>query len=65
MEPYVTEKGTVVRSQQSAEPMVTSGEQGYIKLQHWKGGAGECGLWSGPPSCPFVLISQHSANLFF
>merc|ERR1711955_66093 len=30
------------------------GEQGYVRLQRGKGGAGECGLLAGPPSCPVV-----------
>jgi hypothetical protein len=30
------------------------GEQGYIRLQRGKGGAGECGLLAGPPSYPVV-----------
>jgi len=33
---------------------VTWGDQGYIRLQRGKGGAGECGLLSGPPSYPVV-----------
>merc|ERR1712093_943519 len=32
----------------------TWGDQGYIRLQRGKGGAGECGLLSGPPSYPVV-----------
>merc|ERR1712135_228866 len=30
------------------------GEQGYVRLQRGKGGAGECGLLAGPPSYPVV-----------
>jgi len=30
------------------------GEDGYIRLKRGKGGAGECGLLSGPPSFPVV-----------
>lgn len=30
------------------------GEKGYIRLLRGKGGAGECGLLSGPPSFPVV-----------
>merc|ERR1712038_2161835 len=30
------------------------GEYGYIRLKRGKGGAGECGLLSGPPSFPVV-----------
>merc|ERR1711981_414193 len=30
------------------------GDRGYIRLQRGKGGAGECGLLSGPPSYPVV-----------
>merc|ERR1712151_611447 len=30
------------------------GDSGYIKLLRGKGGAGECGLLSGPPSYPVV-----------
>merc|ERR1712039_1091742 len=30
------------------------GEKGYIRLSRGKGGAGECGLLSGPPSYPVV-----------
>jgi len=30
------------------------GEDGYIRLKRGKGGAGECGLLSGPPSYPVV-----------
>merc|ERR1712227_13151 len=29
-------------------------EQGYVRLQRGKGGAGECGLLAGPPSYPVV-----------
>jgi len=32
----------------------TFGENGYIRLARGKGGAGECGLLSGPPSFPVV-----------
>ena len=38
--------------------VVTSGEQGCIGLQHWKGGTGECGLLSGLPSRPIVSCSR-------
>nr|ABV22333.1 cysteine protease 1 [Noctiluca scintillans] len=36
------------------------GEQGYVRLQRGKGGAGECGLLAGPPSYPVVsgVVSQ-------
>merc|ERR1712061_788918 len=30
------------------------GDQGYVRLQRGKGGAGECGILSGPPSYPVV-----------
>merc|ERR1712107_529450 len=30
------------------------GEQGYVRLQRGKGGAGECCLLAGPPSYPVV-----------
>merc|ERR1711920_800762 len=30
------------------------GENGYVRLLRGKGGAGECGLLSGPPSYPVV-----------
>merc|ERR1712087_886314 len=30
------------------------GDNGYIRLQRGKGGAGECGILSGPPSYPIV-----------
>merc|ERR1712243_144765 len=30
------------------------GEQGYVRLQRGKGGAGECGVLAGPPSYPVV-----------
>merc|ERR1712093_750031 len=32
----------------------TWGDQGYVRLLRGKGGAGECGLLSGPPSYPVV-----------
>merc|ERR1712160_187870 len=32
----------------------TYGENGYVRLLRGKGGAGECGLLSGPPSYPVV-----------
>merc|ERR1712048_1073868 len=32
----------------------TFGEDGYIRLKRGKGGTGECGLLSGPPSYPVV-----------
>jgi len=32
----------------------TYGEDGYVRLLRGKGGAGECGLLSGPPSYPVV-----------
>merc|ERR1712014_138532 len=32
----------------------TYGENGYVRLLRGKGGAGECGLLSGPPSFPVV-----------
>ena len=32
----------------------TYGEDGYVRLFRGKGGAGECGLLSGPPSYPVV-----------
>jgi len=34
------------------------GEDGYIRLKRGKGGAGECGLLSGPPSYPIVSGSS-------
>merc|ERR1712066_119061 len=34
------------------------GEEGYIRLKRGKGGAGECGLLSGPPSYPVVSGSS-------
>merc|ERR1712083_727821 len=34
------------------------GEDGYIRLKRGKGGAGECGLLSGPPSYPVVSGSS-------
>merc|ERR1712232_445239 len=33
---------------------VTWGDKGYVRLARGKGGAGECGLLSGPPSYPVV-----------
>merc|ERR1712031_69436 len=36
------------------------GENGYIRLLRGKGGAGECGLLSGPPSLPVVSGSGPS-----
>merc|ERR1712107_4686 len=38
----------------------SGGEQGYVRLQRGKGGAGECGLLAGPPSYPVVsgVVSQ-------
>jgi len=35
----------------------TYGEDGYVRLLRGKGGAGECGLLSGPPSYPVVSAS--------
>merc|ERR1711879_184974 len=32
----------------------TYGENGYVRLLRGKGGKGECGLLSGPPSYPIV-----------
>lgn len=32
----------------------TWGDHGYVRLERGKGGAGECGLLSGPPSYPVV-----------
>merc|ERR1719296_502483 len=39
----------------------TYGEDGYVRLLRGKGGAGECGLLSGPPSYPVISSSTSMA----
>jgi C1A family cysteine protease len=41
----------------------TYGENGYVRLLRGKGGAGECGLLSGPPSFPVVSGSGQSITV--
>merc|ERR1712084_73594 len=39
----------------------TYGENGYVRLLRGKGGSGECGLLSGPPSYPVISGSPGPA----